>query len=76
MPLSLWEIGRRFRGEMLAIGWTPAQFERRIEQYRLDDLLLTLNPKMAHADTTREAMAPVDHRPANLRDAPSLDDWM
>lgn len=60
MPLDAWRALELFRGRMLAAGWTPSQFEGRIEQYTPNDIALALNPERAIAVDTKEAAMPFD----------------
>jgi hypothetical protein len=69
LPLTLWEIGRVFRGKMLALGWMPDEFEERIARYRIVDILLAMNPQVAMGDLEYEGQQPVNHLPSRVVEA-------
>lgn len=70
MPLRLWCLGRYHRGKMLAVGWTPAQYERRIFRISVADIMLTLAPQTAIDDEKEQRAEPWSPFHGGMADAP------
>ena len=64
-----------FRGQMLRQGWTLKQYWRRIEGYKLADIILAIDPESARQNFKDDAQAVMPFSPVpmgNLQDAPGV----